>query len=643
MSRSLDRIGRSDRRRRVLRLLAGLAWTVLLLVAAAAGPSGAPTASAVGGPGVSAAGTGGPSAIPSATGDPSASPAGTGGPEEDRSRLGWSLFHAAAEQWQFGFALRQVGSPWQHDFPLVSKLRPRAEAPRYQGTLPLNTIVAPATPTDVHPAGAYGWRVAPDIGVEELHNGADIGAPSGTPVLSALDGVVRAVFWDVWGGNRVEVSHVGDMVTTYNHLEDVQVRTGDRLRASQQLGTVGATGARVTGPHLHFETWVDSKAVDPQSFDWMDGDRIIPAPRGPGQEPPQIPRGGKGDKSTVDAAQSCPYERSDPSRCRPPESGPPTAPSAWPPFEQCTDLLYGRYNCVPLEDPVGPEDCPAAVGGRVDCPPVVWPELLDPSVCTELPYGRYNCVPLEDPAGQEDCPSAVAGGRVDCPPVVWPELLDPSVCTELLYGRYNCVPLEDPAGQEDCPAAVGGRVDCLPVVWPELLDPSVCTELLYGRYNCLPLEDPAGQEDCPAAVGGRVDCPPVVWPELLDPSVCTDLLHGRYNCVPLEDPAGQEDCPAAVGGRLDCPPEVQVPDETLPTVPAGEDGVTSPGPDVLVPDVREPDIALPEVPFPNRDLGLRRVERPAPGGPARRPGPHRAAVGPGRQEPRNPPRKLKKH
>ena len=80
------------------------------------------------------------------------------------------------------------------------------------------------------------------------------------------DGTVTAIFWDVWGGNRVEVSHANGMKTTYNHMSKVMVKVGDSLKASEQLGAVGHTGMRVTGPHLHFETWVDGKVVDAQSF-----------------------------------------------------------------------------------------------------------------------------------------------------------------------------------------------------------------------------------------------------------------------------------------------------------------------------------------------------------------------------------------
>ena len=162
----------------------------------------------------------------------------------------------------------------------ASTVRPGRQAPKlYQGELPVNTIIAPARPGAVLPGGQFGWRIAPDRGGREFHNGTDVSAAAGLPVVAALDGVVTAVFWDVWGGNRVEVTHADGIRTTYNHLEDVRVRTGDRLAASEQLGTVGATGVRVTGPHLHFETWVDGQAVDPQSFDWVDGMRVIPASR----------------------------------------------------------------------------------------------------------------------------------------------------------------------------------------------------------------------------------------------------------------------------------------------------------------------------------------------------------------------------
>ncbi|WP_270264146.1 M23 family metallopeptidase, partial [Kocuria marina] len=164
----------------------------------------------------------------------------------------------------------------------TSPAAPSTRAPAtFEGELPVNTIIAPAQPVVVLDGGRFGWRIAPDTKQKDFHNGTDISVPEGTPVVAALDGTVTAVFWDVWGGNRVEVTHADGIKTTYNHLKDVMVRVGDTLRASEQLGTVGQTGLRVTGPHLHFEIWVHGKVADPESFDWETGKGVIPASRAP--------------------------------------------------------------------------------------------------------------------------------------------------------------------------------------------------------------------------------------------------------------------------------------------------------------------------------------------------------------------------
>ena len=167
--------------------------------------------------------------------------------------------------------------PGSAAFPPVSS--EEHAPPIFGGELPVNTLIAPAQPVIVLRGGEFGWRTAPDDGRHELHNGTDISAPEGSPVVAAMDGTVTAVFWDVWGGNRVEVSHANGLKTTYNHMSKVMVHVGDHLKASEQLGAVGHTGMRVTGPHLHFETWVNGKVVDAQSFDWKSGEKIIPASR----------------------------------------------------------------------------------------------------------------------------------------------------------------------------------------------------------------------------------------------------------------------------------------------------------------------------------------------------------------------------
>ncbi|MFI7744132.1 M23 family metallopeptidase, partial [Kocuria rhizosphaericola] len=285
------------------------------------------------------------------------------------------------------FSLMQIGSPWAQGTPLVSHLAPGADPPVYKGKLPVNTLIAPARPPDaVHPAGQFGWRIAPDLGRGELHNGTDIGAPRGSPVVAAMDGVVRAVFWNEWGGKRVEVSHVGDLLTTYNHLDDIHVKKGDPLKASQQLGTVGMTGSRVTGPHLHFETWVDDETVDPQSFDWIDQGRVIKAPREAGQEVQRIPSGGPGDETSLDESEDCPYPEDHDIEC--------SAPDAVDLEERCS--TGGDDSDCPDE---GREvQCPEGGLGTPGCP-TSEPER-DP--CPEGGLGTPGC-PTSEPE-RDPCP-----------------------------------------------------------------------------------------------------------------------------------------------------------------------------------------------------------------------------------------------
>ncbi len=90
----------------------------------------------------------------------------------------------------------------------------------------------------------------------------DIAAAEGEPVKAPRDGYVTRVGDYFFNGNTVIIDHGQGFVTMYCHLSEIGVSKGQQLETGEPIGAVGATG-RVTGPHLHFGTYLNGTAVDP--------------------------------------------------------------------------------------------------------------------------------------------------------------------------------------------------------------------------------------------------------------------------------------------------------------------------------------------------------------------------------------------
>src|SRR5215510_2664860 len=103
-------------------------------------------------------------------------------------------------------------------------------------------------------------------GTDRVHEGQDIFAPKGTPILSATSGYIYKVGWNNLGGQTVSVIGAGGRVYYYAHLDSYapNLNVGDPVSRRTVLGYVGTTGnAQGTPPHLHFGVYTFSGAINP--------------------------------------------------------------------------------------------------------------------------------------------------------------------------------------------------------------------------------------------------------------------------------------------------------------------------------------------------------------------------------------------
>jgi murein DD-endopeptidase MepM/ murein hydrolase activator NlpD len=103
-------------------------------------------------------------------------------------------------------------------------------------------------------------------GTDRLHQGQDIFAPRGTPILSATEGYIMNIGENSLGGQTVSVVGAGGRVYYYAHLDSYAPQTaeGDYVTTRSVLGYVGTTGnAAGTPPHLHFGVYAPGGAINP--------------------------------------------------------------------------------------------------------------------------------------------------------------------------------------------------------------------------------------------------------------------------------------------------------------------------------------------------------------------------------------------
>ena len=110
--------------------------------------------------------------------------------------------------------------------------------------------------------GSISSKFNPAIG----HFGVDFVAPEGSVIHAVDDGIVVIASYTSDGGYVISVQHPSNRTSVYKHNKSLLVEVGDRVQAGDPIAILGGTGTHSTGPHSHFEWWVDGQPLDPTQW-----------------------------------------------------------------------------------------------------------------------------------------------------------------------------------------------------------------------------------------------------------------------------------------------------------------------------------------------------------------------------------------
>ena len=147
----------------------------------------------------------------------------------------------------------------------VAEERARLEAENAQARIYNGGMFAWPCPGYKRISDEYGNRMHPILGVEKFHNGLDMAASSGTPILAAYDGDVVAADYSGSMGNYIMINHGSGLYTIYMHCSALYVSKGQTVSKGQNIAAVGSTG-RSTGPHLHFSVRLNGNYTSPWNY-----------------------------------------------------------------------------------------------------------------------------------------------------------------------------------------------------------------------------------------------------------------------------------------------------------------------------------------------------------------------------------------
>lgn len=98
------------------------------------------------------------------------------------------------------------------------------------------------------------------------HFGIDITCREEEPIKSVLDGTVLMSSWTKDSGYVISIIHPNNLISVYKHNSKVFVEPGQIVKTGDVISIIGNTGELSTGPHLHFELWLNGKSINPSEF-----------------------------------------------------------------------------------------------------------------------------------------------------------------------------------------------------------------------------------------------------------------------------------------------------------------------------------------------------------------------------------------
>ncbi len=146
----------------------------------------------------------------------------------------------------------------------ITQEKPQQDKPKKEHLIPSISPISKGQYSRI--AAGFGKRMDPIYKVMKMHNGIDLTAKEGVPILATADGIVSKVSDRKRGfGKMIILSHGEVYKTRYAHLSAFNVEQGDKVKQGDVIGYVGNTG-KSSGPHLHYEVLKNNKPVDPKNY-----------------------------------------------------------------------------------------------------------------------------------------------------------------------------------------------------------------------------------------------------------------------------------------------------------------------------------------------------------------------------------------